>query len=182
MAFLSRISPKKNLDGALAILTGIAAHVEFDIYGTKEDAGHWEDCRKIMAKLPANVTATYKGVLAPDDVVPTLSGYDLLFFPTRGENFGHVILESLLAGCPVLLSDQTPWRNLAAIHAGSDIALHDVDAFRRFMEMFAALGSAEFEVWSRGARELGLRYCASGDVIGPTRLMFEAAMSGSVGP
>ena len=34
--------------------------------------------------------------------------YDLLFLPTKGENFGHVILESMSAGTPVLISDTTP--------------------------------------------------------------------------
>ena len=36
----------------------------------------------------------------------------LFFFPTRGENFGHVIFEALKAGLPVITSDHTPWNFL----------------------------------------------------------------------
>ena len=35
--------------------------------------------------------------------------HDLFVFPTLGENFGHVIYESLMCGTPVLVSDNTPW-------------------------------------------------------------------------
>jgi hypothetical protein len=43
-----------------------------------------------------------------------LAEYDLFLFPTLGENYGHVISEALASGCPVVISDQTPWRNLEA--------------------------------------------------------------------
>jgi hypothetical protein len=32
-----------------------------------------------------------------------------MILPTLGENFGHVIAESLLSNTPVLISDKTPW-------------------------------------------------------------------------
>ena len=34
---------------------------------------------------------------------------DLFVLPSKSENFGNVILESLYAGTPVITSDQTPW-------------------------------------------------------------------------
>ena len=37
---------------------------------------------------------------------------DFLILPTKGENFGHVIAESLSASLPVIISQNTPWRNL----------------------------------------------------------------------
>jgi glycosyltransferase involved in cell wall biosynthesis len=46
----------------------------------------------------------------PDDVPGTFAQYDLFAFPSRGENFGHVVLESLSVGTPVLVSDRTPWK------------------------------------------------------------------------
>ena len=32
-----------------------------------------------------------------------------MVLPTRGENFGHVIIESLMAGTAVLISEKTSW-------------------------------------------------------------------------
>lgn len=43
--------------------------------------------------------------------------------PTFNENYGHAIVESFVAGLPVVISDRTPWRNLEKINAGWDIPL-----------------------------------------------------------
>jgi glycosyltransferase involved in cell wall biosynthesis len=52
---------------------------------------------------------TYRGELPHKDVKTTFGSYELFYFPTLGENFGHVIAESLSSSCPVLCLDTTPW-------------------------------------------------------------------------
>ena len=37
---------------------------------------------------------------------------DLMILPSKSENFGYVILESIRAGLPVLTTTQTPWENI----------------------------------------------------------------------
>lgn len=110
IAFISRISPKKNLDGLLSILMQAERPVHLSIYGPIEDQTHWQQCQAMIGQLPDHVTVTYDGTLTPDQVSPTFARHDLFAFPTHGENFGHVIFEALRAGTPVLLSDQTPWQ------------------------------------------------------------------------
>jgi glycosyltransferase involved in cell wall biosynthesis len=176
LVFLSRISRKKNLHGALEILRGVKARVQFDIYGGLEDPRYWDECDRLIRKLPSNVAASYKGVVSPDDVIPILSGYDAFLLPTLGENFGHVILEALLAGCPVLLSDQTPWRDLPASHAGFDLPLNDPSRFVQAIEEFAAMDSARFGVWSAGARDSGLRYSNNPGLVAQTRRLLATAL------
>ena len=44
----------------------------------------------------------YVGAVPGDGAVSFLSRFDLFVFPTLGENFGHVVLESLAAGTPVI--------------------------------------------------------------------------------
>lgn len=110
LAFISRISPMKNLDGLLQTLVSSTHLVELDVYGPIEDTDYWRRCQKLIDVLPANVSVAYKGGLKPDAVSPTFADYDLFAFPTHGENFGHVIFEALRAGTPVLLSDRTPWK------------------------------------------------------------------------
>ena len=112
--FLSRISPMKNLDFLLRVLIGVAQPVELAIHGPVEDKEYWAICESLIAQLPKHVTASYQGELRPDEVHDVLAANDLFILPTRGENFGHVILESLTAGTPVLISDQTPWQADAA--------------------------------------------------------------------
>jgi glycosyltransferase involved in cell wall biosynthesis len=132
--FLSRLSPKKNLDYALDVLSRVTAAVRFTIHGPEEDAGYASRCRALARALPPQVTVNWAGPLSPADVPQVMAGHDLFFLPTRGENFGHVIAEALGAGTPVLLSDTTPWRGLAALGIGHDLPLEDPTAFRDVIE------------------------------------------------
>jgi len=177
LAFLSRVSRMKNLDGALRILSTMDTPVEFDIYGPREDAAYWSECELLMQNLPPNISATYRGALAPEDVIATLGAYDALLLPTLGENFGHVILESLLAGCPVLVSNRTPWRGLESREAGIDAPLEDPEAFRQAIRKFAAMDEAAHARWVAGARTLGTNYAANPESVTLTRLMIADAIA-----
>lgn len=132
IVFISRISRKKNLDFALRVLTRSRMRVEFDIWGPREDLAYWRECEELMQSLPASVQAAYRGVARPEDVANIVAGYDLLFLPTLGENYGHVIAEALMVGTPVLVSDRTPWRGLEDSGVGWDLALEDGEA--RFLD------------------------------------------------
>jgi glycosyltransferase involved in cell wall biosynthesis len=81
IVFLSRISPKKNLDYALRILREVKTNVTFDIYGPTEDADYWKRCTTLMEQLPANVSANYLGSVPSDQVASIFRRYDLFFFP-----------------------------------------------------------------------------------------------------
>jgi len=134
MCFLSRISPKKNLDFALRVLADVKVRVEFTIYGPVEDQVYWARCKAMIDGLPANIRATYGGEVHPVDVRRTLAGHDLFFLPTLGENFGHVIHEALSVGVPVLVSDQTPWRDLEQHGVGWSLPLDAVSEFAQAIE------------------------------------------------
>ncbi len=134
IVFLSRISQMKNLDFAIRVLSEVNARVLFDIYGPAEDATYWRQCQLLLKQLPENITVAYQGSVESDLVGSVLRQYDLLFLPTRGENFGHVIVESLSVGTPVLISDKTPWRNLCADRLGWDLPLDDAKKFAVIIE------------------------------------------------
>jgi glycosyltransferase involved in cell wall biosynthesis len=143
IVFLSRISPKKNLEFALNILTKVNVKVTFDIIGPKEDLDYWEYCQDLLEHLPPNVTAQYCGIATPDEISNIMQKYDIFFFPTFGENFGHVIFEALSAGTPVLISDQTPWRNLKHHGAGWDLSLQHPDQFLSVIHDYSELSTEE---------------------------------------
>ena len=128
--WLSRITAKKNLLGTLDILSGVGHSVLLDVYGPIDDEAYWRECRGRIEALPRKISVTYRGPLPYPEVLPTLARYDLFLFPSFGENFGHVILEALAAGCPVLTSDETAFRDLSAAGVGWGLPLRDVEAFR----------------------------------------------------
>lgn len=135
--FLSRISPMKNLDFAIQTLKSVQCKLQFDIYGPKEDTAYWAHCENLLNQLPTNITFNYCGNVLPQDVKDTFSRYDLFFFPTRGENYGHVIAESISVGTPVLLSDRTPWRTLEENDLGWVMPLDSPESFADKIDMFS---------------------------------------------
>ena len=151
VCFLSRISPKKNLDYALRVLGKILIPVKFSIYGPIEDDLYWVDCQKLISKMPSNIEVVHEGLIEPSRVVSELAKNDLFFFPTRGENYGHVIHEALRAGLPVLISDQTPWRGLTELGIGWDLSLSEIDQFADRIEALAAWDDKEHKRWSARA-------------------------------
>jgi glycosyltransferase involved in cell wall biosynthesis len=181
VAFLSRLAPKKNLLGALQILHGVRGNLEFNIFGPVEDAKYWRACRAAMDGLPANVRAAYRGPVTPDQVPAVLAQHDLFFFPTLGENYGHVIREALAAGTPVLLSDQTPWRDLAAAQVGWDLPLDRPDAFRSVLETCIAMDSTTFAGWSERAARYAWRHATDDDAIEASRRLFQTAAGQAAG-
>ena len=109
LVFLGRISPIKNLDFLLRVLSKINTPVELAIYGPKGDTSYWKRCLILKKKLPSNIKVLVGDVVPGKKVLKVFGQYDLFVFPTLGENFGHAIAESLTAGTPVLVSNQTPW-------------------------------------------------------------------------
>ena len=63
----------------------------------------------------------------------------ILLLPTFGENFGHSIFESLINCCPVLISDQTPWKNLSKKGFGWDLNLIQKEEFASKIDYIASL-------------------------------------------
>jgi glycosyltransferase involved in cell wall biosynthesis len=84
--------------------------------------------------MPPNVRVEYMGVIEHEKVGEVFAGHDLFLFPTLGENYGHVICEALIAGCPVLISDRTPWHNLQKEGAGWDIPLDEPERFHAALQ------------------------------------------------
>jgi glycosyltransferase involved in cell wall biosynthesis len=138
----------KNLEFALNALSKVKFPIVFDIYGPIEDEKYWHLCKELIDKLPTQIDVNYCGAVTPDQVSAVFSGCDLFLFPTRGENYGHVIAESLSAGTPVLLSDQTPWRDLNRDQLGWDLPL-DMDAFAEKVEKVARMDAESRLNWRK---------------------------------
>ena len=132
--FLSRIHPKKNLIHAIRSLRNAVGRVTLDIYGSLEDPAYWNLCLKETETLPDNVTVNYCGVVAHEEVHKVFSQYDAFLFPTFSENYGHVIIEALASGCPVIVSDRTPWRDLEQAGAGYVCSLEEQGGFEKAVQ------------------------------------------------
>ena len=171
IVFLSRVAKKKNLLFALKVLNKLKVPIELDIYGIISDETYWQKCIQAIKELPAEIKVNYHGAIPHEQVNNLLFEYDLLFLPTLGENFGHVIYEALSVGLPVLISDKTPWRNLVKEGVGWDLPLDDKDNYVDAINQFANLNILEREKISRQAIQYAERI-SSNDNIEKNKLLF----------
>lgn len=122
---INRIARKKNLHLAVDAFQHIQSdkEVEFEIYGNIEDQEYF-DSFKEQIKDRGNIKMSYKGVLNPNDVSETYAKADFMILPSQHENYGHAIVESWSNGCPVIISKNTPWKNLRVQDLGWDVDIN----------------------------------------------------------
>lgn len=153
IVFLSRVHPKKNLLSAIKFLGNINGNITFDIYGPLEDADYWKECKNAISSLPSNVKVKYCGLVSHDTVHNVFSKYDVFLFPTLSENYGHVIAESLFAGTPVIISNQTPWTDLEENGAGWALALDNTIDFIDAIQSVVEWDDIDFEKHTNAAKQ-----------------------------
>ena len=172
VVFISRIHPKKNLKQALVFLKSLKGNIKFNIYGPIEDKSYWDECKEVIEDLPKTISVSYKGVINHDKVTSVFKSHHVFLFPTLGENFGHVIYEALISGCPVIISNQTPWRNLESIQVGWDIDLSDKNKFIRSLQTCVDMGRDDYTIISKNAFYYGIKKANKRDNITNTSMLF----------
>ena len=172
IVFISRISPMKNLLGAIESLKHVKHPVNFHVYGPTEDMKYWNTCQNAAINLPSNVNFDYHGFLLPSEVAEKIAEYDMFFLPTLGENFGHVIAEALSSGLPVLISNNTPWRDLEGKELGWDLPLDQPDLFARRIDYCYTMPASEFNRWRKNIRSWALENIGNKEAIEQNRQLF----------
>jgi len=177
LIFLSRISPKKNLDFALKVLSTVRVPIEFNIYGLVDDEKYWQSCQKIIHELmSSSITVHYHGVIPHDQVGQILARHHLFFLPTLGENYGHVIYEALAAGIPALISDTTPWQDLDTYGAGWVIPLNRPQRFAEIIEEHSLLTQTERIAQQTKVLNYAIRVADSSETLSANRALFVEAV------
>ena len=90
---LSRVSRMKNIAFAIEAVASSPAPVHLDIWGAVEDTDYWRECIAATVGMPDHARVEYRGPAPFDRVTEILASYDMLFLPSQGENYGHVIAE-----------------------------------------------------------------------------------------
>jgi glycosyltransferase involved in cell wall biosynthesis len=162
--FIGRIHPIKNVELLLKALQNQTAVIHCSLIGVLEDNSYWLQCQKIIEKLPKNITVQFLNEVEPSALQKLILGNHVLVLPTQGENFGHAIYEAFSAGRPVIISDQTPWRNLQQKKAGWDLQLNSIDSFTTAIEQMAQMNQFEYDVYTAGAHQLAVNFFNNSDI------------------
>lgn len=98
---------------------------------------------------------TFTGMVARDDVYRYAAEADLYMSTSKGEGLPVAVLEAMACGCPVVLSDIAPHREIAE---DTDfiplIPPQDTAGFARAIELFHAMSSGERSAVGRRCREV----------------------------
>jgi glycosyltransferase involved in cell wall biosynthesis len=172
LIYLSRIKPVKNLKFALTLLPSLKGQIKFDLFGPVQDQDYWDDCQEIIKNLPPHIQVQYHGPVPNEEVRKIFSDAQFLLLPTLGESFGHVILESLQAGCPVLISDRTPWDDLSKEMAGWVIPLEENNRWIETIQSCIDMGQESFIMLSNNAAQYAMHWLGSSDALQVNRDMF----------
>ena len=169
LIFLARVSIVKNLHLALDYLLESAglvgeSEIYFDIYGPLEEPSYWEECQRIIDKMPSNIHVSHHGELTYPEVSSTLKQYHFLYLPTSTENYGHAIVECLVHGIPVIISDQTPWKSLSEYKAGWDIPVTEEQKYIEVLNSCCKMDAEEYIKWAIGARAYAERFIVTDEV------------------
>lgn len=152
MATVARIAPEKNtLYGLECLLHCTEGEITYNMYGPVYEEEYWKQCQEVIKSIPPNVTVNYMGSLPGDEVLGMLQQQHLMFLPTTGENFGHTILESFMAATPVLISDQTPWKDLNTRGIGWELSLNNKKLFAEKIMALAQMKQPEFDNLSKNS-------------------------------
>lgn len=151
IVMVGRVHPIKNIHYALEILQSVKGEIAVDVYGPLENEEYLAKCKSLASKLDSNITVNFKGTVNHEDIGKILEKYDIFLSPTKSENFGHSIVEALISGTPVVISNNTPWHELEKHCAGFDISLDSPDLFINAINFFVDMDAADYELWSQGA-------------------------------
>ncbi len=171
--FIARIVPIKNLLYVLQVLKNITDTISLTIAGPAENEAYWNECKKLIDQLPQHISVQYAGAKNKKEINALLQQHHLLLLPTKGENFGHAIFEALLAGRPVLISDQTPWLQLEQTNAGWDYPLSQPELFIKKIAQLAAADQQEFDQYAKGAWQYAHDFINNPALTEPYKMLFE---------
>jgi glycosyltransferase involved in cell wall biosynthesis len=166
----------KNLLFALDVLADLSGHVELDIFGPLDDQNYWNECAERIESLPDNVIARYWGPVPHQFVAKVAAAYDFFLLPTQGENFGYVLLEAMAAGCPIIVSDRTPWQQAAEQGAGWCLPLEKRELWRRVLQSCVHMDPDAYASYSSRARKFVEEWAASSNHLEETIQLFNAAL------
>ena len=122
LLFLSRVHPFKGLELLLESILAIKEHFRnsdwvFVIAGPDE-LNHTKKLKSIVNNQNIEDIVKFVGPQYNNDKYLSIDSADCFILPSKGENFGIVVIEALARGIPVISTKNTPWSELIDYSCG----------------------------------------------------------------
>lgn len=121
--FMSRIDPKKGLNLLIPALENLLAEgIDFQFIlagGNPQDPDYEAKIKSQIVNSPLKSHTIVTGFVTGDRKASLLQNADLLVLPSYYENFGIAVAEAMVAGLPVVISNQVYiWEDIQKAEAG----------------------------------------------------------------
>lgn len=136
IGFISRLSPKKNVEFFLSVCKELPEQ-NFEIIVAGSGDLDLEYFVKETCEAASNFN--YLGQVRGDLKKVFYQQCDVLFLPSKSENFGIVIAEALSNGCSVLTSVESPWSEYAEPGILSILHPNDTDNVDKALSLLLKL-------------------------------------------
>ncbi len=156
--FLGRLAPEKNPIVLLKALQSATFDVKVTFCGSNNNEDYKRQFESELAKLPSCVEVKIIGDIPHSELGSLFQQNDILALPSLGENFGHAIFESLAFGLPVIIGNNTPWKDLESKQAGFEIEPSNEAELLNRIVFFNDLSSDVFNDWSLKSQNTAVLY------------------------
>ncbi len=177
LVFLARFARSKNFGFLPGVLKGMSGTITIDVVGDMEDKEYWNECLEKIKTLPAGITVNYLSTVDNRLIPKKLSQYHFLVLPTMNENFGHVFIEALSAGCPLIISNRTFWFNLEEKGIGWDLPLENAQLWSDTIKKCVEMDDAAYSQMSARARAYIEEWLADESLEKDTVKVLESALN-----
>jgi glycosyltransferase involved in cell wall biosynthesis len=169
---VGRIAKEKGTLTLLRALLQIETEMILDLYGPIYDRNYWETCQQIIEKMPNQITINYRGVIPGEQVPDVLSQYDFFVLLSEGENFGHAIFEAFSQGLPVIISNNTPWKDLLSKGLGWDLNIKNETYIINVLKSALEMPLATYQKWSEACILFAKEFNTKPELINQNKALF----------
>lgn len=146
LLMVGRISPEKNYPFLFEILNHIDFEINLKIVGSFSDESYFEkEFHSKIKNLPPHIHIQWENSLSPDLLQEAYQQCDVYMTTTKGENYGHSIIEALGNGCPVIAPFEIPWQELNKYGAGYNLEW-DPEQFASHLKAYSLMSQEEFMI------------------------------------
>ncbi len=140
LLYLGRIHPKKNLENCInAFIKSFKnfkdKNIKFIIAGTGSK-NYINSLKQIVFKKNFQDKVLFIGFIKLDEKKRIFRNTKFLILTSHSENFGNVILESILNETPVLVSKNLPWSNIKRFNVGHLFAKNEKETSLTLISKF----------------------------------------------
>lgn len=173
IGYLGRLHPYKQPDVLLkawAQLSDVNADAELVLMGT--GTPEYEAYLRQLVEELKLTNVTFAGMVVGQKKFEMLVTFTALCVPSKSENFGMTVAESLIAKTPVICTNTAPWEDLNTHHCGWWVN-NDVDTIASTIRKAFSLPQSELGEMGENGRQLIAEKYSDTQVAKQMRALYE---------